>query len=240
MQALAGERLLQAHERGRCEPAPLRAITLLEAAQPGSERAELMRLPLAARDRLLLRLRELSFGATLDGFANCPQCGAAMEFSLSAAAALDGLDESRVPAEVAWSDDGAPQRLRQVTSEDLLAAGNVGDDTQAANLLLARCLGFDGLSDEAATRIAAPSVRAHFDALHAAAELRCTLRCPHCDAADAWSLDVAHFVWLEARQAAQRLLADVHTLALHYGWSEAQIAGLSPARRAAYLELLGA
>ena len=240
MQALAGERLLQAHERGRCEPAALRAIALLEAALPGSARAELLRLPLAARDRLLLRLRELSFGATLEGYASCPQCDAAMEFRVSAADALDGLDEARVPAAVEWSDDGETQRLRQVTTEDLLAAAAAGDDAHAADLLLARCLGFERISDEAAARIAAPTVRARFDALHAAAELRCSLRCPQCDAAEAWSLDVAHFVWLEARQAAQRLLAEVHTLALNYGWSEAQIAALSPARRAAYLELLGA
>ena len=36
----------------------------------------------------------------------------------------------------------------------------------------------------------------------------------------------------------QRLLAEVHSLAFHYGWSEADILALPRPRRFAYLELL--
>jgi len=240
MQALTGERLLLAHDQGQCENALQRAITLLEAALPESSREELLALPIAARDRLLLRLRQLSFGSTLEGYASCAQCGAAMEFALAVAAALEGLDEARAPATVDWVESGESMRLRQITSADLLSALETTDDARAEELLLARSLGFDDVSAAAAARAALPSARTHFEQLHAATELRCTLACPQCRNEASWSLDIAHFVWLEACHAAQRLLADIHTLALQYGWSEPAIAAMSPRRRDAYLELLGA
>jgi hypothetical protein len=240
MQPLSGERLLLAHDRGHAEHALLRAITLLEMVLPGSDRAQLLGLPIAVRDRLLLQLRQMSFGSTLGGYASCPQCDAAMEFSLAVATALDGLDEVRAPASLKWIENGDEMHLRQVTSDDLLAALAMRDDALAERCLLARSLGFDDVCDEAVARMSLPSVQAHFEQLHAATELRCALCCPQCGGEDSWSLDVGHFVCLEARHAAQRLLADIHTLALQNGWSESAIATMSSPRRNAYLELLGA
>ena len=51
-------------------------------------------------------------------------------------------------------------------------------------------------------------------------------------------LDVARFLLREVAAAARRLMADIHELASAYGWSEAAIASMSAARRAAYLEML--
>ena len=39
---------------------------------------------------------------------------------------------------------------------------------------------------------------------------------------------------------AKRLLMDVHLLARAYGWSEAEVLALSPARRRFYLEMVEA
>jgi hypothetical protein len=39
---------------------------------------------------------------------------------------------------------------------------------------------------------------------------------------------------------ARALLAEVHSLARAYGWTEPEILALSPQRRAAYLEMAGA
>ena len=130
-------------------------------------------------------------------------------------------------------------QLRQATTADLLATASMPSAELAAQRLLARCLGFDELSAAAVELTALPSVQSQFDRLHAASELRCTLCCPQCAHADTWDLDIGHFVWIEARHAARRLLADIHTLALHYGWSEPAIAEMSQQRRDAYLELLG-
>ena len=46
-------------------------------------------------------------------------------------------------------------------------------------------------------------------------------------------------LWEEIEVRAHVLLGEVHRLASAYGWSEAQILALSPARRASYLAMVG-
>jgi hypothetical protein len=65
------------------------------------------------------------------------------------------------------------------------------------------------------------------------------LTCPECDADFEAALDAAGYVYGELSSRGRRLLYEVDALALRYGWSEAQILDLSPARRARYLELAG-
>ena len=48
-------------------------------------------------------------------------------------------------------------------------------------------------------------------------------------------LDVGEFLWAEVRQAAMRLLEDVHALAWAYGWREADLLAMPAQRRAFYL-----
>lgn len=240
MQALFGERLLTACEQAQGEHALLQAITLLAAALPECDRTELLQLPITQRNRLLLQLRQLSFGPVLDGYADCTRCGAAMEFSLLVADALTGMDETQATTSVEWTDHGIALHLRQATTADLLVSIDAPTTEQAEAQLISRCLGLKELIDDAAEVISLPSARVRFEQIHAASELHCTLRCPHCLEEATWDLDVTHYVWQEVRHAAHRLLTDIHTLALHYGWSESDIAKLSQPRRDAYLELLGA
>jgi len=61
-----------------------------------------------------------------------------------------------------------------------------------------------------------------------------------CSSHELLDLDMARFLWMEVRAAARRLLGEIHQLASAYGWSERAIAGMSPGRRAAYLEMLSA
>jgi hypothetical protein len=51
--------------------------------------------------------------------------------------------------------------------------------------------------------------------------------------------DAGSFFWSELGAWARRLLHEIHSLARAYGWSESEILTLSPARRQAYLELIG-
>lgn len=240
MQALTGERLLAACEQAQGEHPLLRPLTLLAAAMPPHDRQALLELPLAVRDRLLLELRRLSFGPILHGYAGCPQCGTAMEFGLEVAEALETMAASTGNTPARWHEAGRTLQLRQATTADLLACARMPTAEEAVRVLLARCLGASGSSAEAGQDVELASVRTHFDRLHAGSEWRCLLRCPQCANEDTWDLDIGHFVWIEARHTARRLLADIHSLALHYGWSEPAIAALSQQRRNAYLELLGA
>jgi hypothetical protein len=72
------------------------------------------------------------------------------------------------------------------------------------------------------------------------AEIALNLECPSCAAAWSAPFDIVNFLWDELAAWASRILGEIHTLALHYGWGERDILALSPRRRQHYLDLIGA
>ena len=63
----------------------------------------------------------------------------------------------------------------------------------------------------------------------------------HCaDCGHAWDalLDIGACFWAELASHARQLMDSVHRLASAYGWCEADILALSPARRSAYLAMV--
>ena len=72
------------------------------------------------------------------------------------------------------------------------------------------------------------------------ADLEVNLTCPACGHRWAALVDVAAFLWTELKAQARRLLREVHTLALAYGWRESDILAMSSRRRQAYLDMVGA
>jgi hypothetical protein len=71
------------------------------------------------------------------------------------------------------------------------------------------------------------------------AEIALELACPDCAAAWSAPFDIVRFLWSEVDAWAARILDEVHILASHYGWSEADILALSPQRRRNYRDLIG-
>jgi hypothetical protein len=70
------------------------------------------------------------------------------------------------------------------------------------------------------------------------AETRLTLHCPKCENIWDETLDVVAFLWEEIEARARRLLLEIHTLALAYGWTEAEILSLTEDRRGRYVEMV--
>lgn len=235
MHALSGERLLQAWEKAEHQHGLRRALIMLALALPDSDPAQLAELPILERNRLLLKLRLLSFGPTLQSYATCSQCGSAMEFALVVEELLAGLDGQQ--ASIEWQEDGHAFRMRSVNTLDLLATLDMADIEVAERTLLDRCLDVDSAHATSSTVTLPALANEKFEHLHAASELRCALHCPQCAQEDVCELDIASFLWLEVRNAAQRLFTDIHVLAQNYGWSESAIASMSAQRREAYLEL---
>jgi hypothetical protein len=64
------------------------------------------------------------------------------------------------------------------------------------------------------------------------------LECPVCGGAFAVVFDTASFLLQELDERASRLVHEVHTLAVHYHWSERDILQMPHRRRARYLELV--
>ena len=235
MHALAGELLLQAWEEGASVPEPSRPLALLGLAMPDRDPLELADIPVAECNRLLLRLRELSFGAELNVIAACSSCSSQLELLVPVAELAVLSEDER--AGLAWTDGGRRFELRPATTADLLASLELAEVGAAQELLLSRCLTVDPPQD--ADRLSeTPMVLEQFERLHAAAELRCSVVCPECTSEEVVDLDIGRFLWTEVRRAASRLLREIHALAAGYGWSEQAILAMSEHRRTAYLEMV--
>jgi hypothetical protein len=186
--------------------------------------------PLGRRNRALLEIHARIFGGPLRGWAACPRCAEKLEFELDArtlAAGLEGEQEATVEV------DG--ERFRLPTSRDLAALIGEGDATQAARSLLRRLHTAGGAAWSDAEMEAFGERLAEADPL---AEIRIGFTCLSCGEVFAESLELPSFVWSELEARARRVLAEVHELALAYGWSEAEILRLTPARRELYLEMV--
>lgn len=218
------------------------ALALLMTAEPGHSRDELASLPLGRRDARLLALRLATFGDALNSRATCPQCNAAVEFEIACSALRSPDAEIN---ERTLNADGYQLRMRPLTSFDLAAAAGAADVAEARRVLLQRCVVEahcnDALvnADELPQAIHAAVAQAALE-IDPQAELLFELACPACDHRWQATLDIAHILWKEVNARAQRLLMEVHLLARAYGWREADILVMSPARRNAYLQQVAA
>jgi hypothetical protein len=223
--------LLAMWERSDGERVARAALGLLAAASPEERESELAALPVGRRDAALLALRERLFGSQFTGRTTCPACGEQIELSFDA----DEVRRDAAPAtSFAMEIDGHDVELRPPSTRDLEAIEALDDVAAARDVLLARCVTFHGappphISDAIAARLGE---------LDPQADVALDVDCPTC--AHAWRepFDIVTFLRAELDAAARRALTDVHRLALAYGWSERDILALSPARRAAYLEML--
>lgn len=235
MRPLAGELLLAVWEEGTPEHDLGRALTMLATAVPGTDRERLGAVPVAERNLLLLRLHELTFGPLLSVFGACSACGVQFEFTVPAAEMTARVAGQSPADRVTWREEGRHYRMRAVTTDDLLATLGVPETSAAQDLLLARCL---EVSPPSGRGTASPAVLQRFEQLNAPSELSCSIDCPGCSSRELLDLDMARFLWMEIRNAARRLLGEIHQLASAYGWSERAIAEMGAGRRAAYLEML--
>ncbi len=243
MRGLSADDLLRLWEVGAAQHPLDRALTFLAAAQPGRTRAELARLPCGRRDARLLALYARLYGEQVAGQGSCPACGERTEFALDARELLAaGGDEA--PAEpLTVVEGGYAVTFRLPDSTDLAAIALLADPVQARQRLLERCIvqaTCDGA--EVAAEQLPEWIVARVGEQMAAADpltlIELELTCPACGHRWTLVLDIVAFLWTRLEAQARRLLREVHTLARAYGWREADILALSPARRQAYLEMV--
>ncbi len=218
---------------------PVRRTELLLAAaglDPAGDPA------LGVVDARLLDFREGAFGPRIDVVVDCPSCRQQLEVAFDVAD-LRAEGPEAEPVEMLADDGDVRVRFRSPTLADLRAITVAVDLEAARRLLVERCvvdarrggrrIDAASLPDDLLTRISEAMADADRQA-----DLRLGLRCPECGHAWDSPFDVASFLWIEIDTRARRLMADVHTLARAYGWTEAEILALPPARRQAYLELV--
>lgn len=234
MPRLSSAHLLNLWERGRNRHPVDRALLALGAAFPEQSFDELADLPVGRRDAALLELRCETFGPRVEGYTDCPGCGAQLEFEVDGASLAEGMhlpapEESVIVA-------GAHFRLP--TSRDLARIAGVSDEQAAARQLfdLCRVRG----DEDAGVDVRLVEVEACMAEADPAANATFALTCEACGHHWEQVFDIAEFLWEEIEARAKRLLRDVHVLARTYAWPEQDILAMSDARRETYLEMVPA
>ncbi len=228
MQGLAPRRLLELWETGRALHLLDQGVLAASAAHP-EHAADVADWPLGRLNGALAALHADLFGPALDGWTRCLQCAEQLEFHIDVRSLAEGATATSAEVVV-----GA-RRYRLPTSRDLAAIVARRLDPEAgARALLDRCGEDHAMLDEHAVEAVGERL-AEADPL---AEILLRFDCPNCGMAFDEPLELAAFLWAELEAHARSLLVEVHRLARAYGWSEAEILALSPARRATYLELV--
>jgi hypothetical protein len=218
------------------------ALSMLQQAMPECQRDELAAMPLGQRDAHLLALRQATFGDALPGKIRCTQCHEEVEFELSCAALAD---DATKPQHKCVSRDGYSVTVRPLNSIDLAAAAMAHSLDHARELLLHRCVveaqfQNQNIDIETLPLAIAEGITETALAADPQAEKLVDFYCPACHHPLQSQLDIGHILWHEISARAHRLLMEIHQLAKAYGWTETEILRLSPARRAAYLQMVAA
>jgi hypothetical protein len=233
--------------RGMSERA---AILLRSTAADDRDGRDPARLPLGARDGLLLDLYRAAFGPRLEGMAACPKCGAEQEFELRVedlklSAPRDAVDAASWS--LAHGVYDVTFRLPDSLDAEAVAAAVGGDPSEGVRLLLERCvIGATAMVEDQRREVAArelpdetvEAISARMGELDPQAEIQLAMECVACRHQWTDLLDVVAFLWGELHAWAMRTLDDVHRLAASYGWSEADILSMSPRRRNLYIEII--
>jgi hypothetical protein len=234
MTALTETGLLAVWEAGSGQGGVRRALVL--AAAGGADPSTVADLSIGRRAEFVLALRERCFGTVLPSVVTCPGCGEELELELT----VDDVRAVGPECERRRVIDGVDVEFRPVTSQDLLEVGP--DEPDARRRLLSRCVvaatrdGFDvdaGALPDPVLDTLAEALTTCDPQADVLLELDC-VACGH-----EWSspFDITAYLWGEMDVYVRRLVHDVHLLASAYGWSEAEVLAVSPARRRFYLEM---
>jgi len=237
-------------ERGTQLPAAERAsaiLTLCVRIDEAGDAADAVReLSVGDREALLLHLHRITFGDKLRCVVTCPheECGERMDLELDASSLIvPPYDDAREWYDLA-AESGRPRlRFRIPTGfdQEAIVSSRPADADSAAVSLALRCLDPESLEAEPAAGLDADLVSNVAAAMldrDPQAEIVIDTTCPACGRAVDTLFDAGAFVYEELTASVPRLYREVHTIALRYHWSEADILALTQPQRKRYLDLL--
>ncbi|MEJ2416715.1 MAG: hypothetical protein P8Y45_07255 [Exilibacterium sp.] len=244
-QAMDASALLSVWEEGLSESPLKRGLLLLAAAWPQTDERQWAQVNIGYRDSCLIALREQLFGNQLEALGNCPQCGEILELNYTTEELQRALPALVAPVEqLTVQRKGLEIACRLPNSEDLLAISAVDEQRKS---LLHRCVkSVKKQSSQKPVKIASLNtdieqyIVKEMAKADPYADIQIALECPECKKHWSQTFDILTFLWGEIQDWAKRLLQDIHTIALNYGWSERDILAMSARRRRVYLEMLGA
>jgi hypothetical protein len=240
VRAITTAAILSAWETAYGLGAAARGVVLLGLAMSHEPVERLLQFSIGQRDAALLNLRGRLFGQQLNALVACPACSEKVELNFRAEDVLVPQPELPPNAEFEWNGGAVKWSIRLPTCGDLLAIEQVASPASRRQELLRRCVRSESDSVAGAELPDGDAqLISHTLAQHdPQADIRFSLECPACQHGWSSRFDIVAFLWQELDVWAQRLLADVHSLAVAYGWSEHDIVAMSPWRRQIYLGML--
>ena len=228
--------LVELWERGADSSPARRGLLLLELALPDAAPGDQARISIGHRDSCLIDLREQLFGGGVQAVCACAQCGETIAIDFE-------LDQIRAPhaapdSVIAIRAGGRSLRFRLPNSTDLIALEQERDFEAAERQLLSRCLIERRVGDGERAQAALDRVSLVLGDADPQAQLMLDIGCPACGEKQAAPFDIVGHLWTEIADVVMGVLEEVDLLASRYGWSEADILEMGPARRRAYLDLI--
>ncbi len=222
-----------------------RCLTHLGALSPVTTET-VASLTAGDREALLLHLRRLTLGERLQCVLSCPDadCGERMDLDLRVSDLLvPPYLHAQERYETTITENGDTYHvcfhLPTGAHQEEAAALARSDPQAAVDLLLRRCVEcVDDRAVEDLPPVVIEQLPTFMAELDSQAELMLELACPACDHAFSTLFDTAAYFFQELDNRAEHLYGEVHLLAFHYHWSEAEIMGMTLGKRHLYLDLL--
>lgn len=217
-------------------------------------------LLVADRQYIMLKLREATFGERIQSTIRCPwpDCGKKVDIdfsirdipfrescdkgplykmTLSRGAAFEG-DKGNACKEVTF-------RLPNGGDQETVSPYIYDNEGKALTELLKRCIRSIGTADEPEdelveklTPLERMEIEKRMEEVAPKAELKMEANCPECGRDFDAPFDLQEFFFGELRTSRDLLYREVHYLAYHYHWGEAEILEMPRDKRRGYIEIL--
>lgn len=226
-----------------------RALLGLAIANANKSYESLAQLSIGQRDILLMEMYQATFGSSLCGVVDCPDCGTELQFDIDTRNILNHSFEEIENSEFSIKIDNTTYMLRLPNSHDLAYAIKNGIDN-ASQVLAEKCITIvppqrsddikKGMTSnkldisEAGFR----KIKNVIEERDPYLEIMLDFSCDECGLVWSSVLDIFSFLWAEVSSTAKHLLNEVHIIAMHYGWKEKDILSMNYSRRQYYINLI--
>ena len=219
------------------------ALIILNAVYPKMDKKDFAQISFGNRNYLLIQIYNTLFGKSLECVTICPECSYQLEFSLSTDEIIFQPHEQTKVYE--FNRDNFKIIYKLPDSYDLASASKHNEIQSARNELLNRCIIETIYDDKKITALELPEeiiqkLSQEFADNDPNSEILINLVCQNCNSDWTSFFDISSFLVKSINFSAKNILRDVHTLALVYGWSEADILNMTPQKRNWYINLSGA
>ena len=206
----------------------------------------------ADRQYLAMKLRQITFGDTIDFSVSCPwqDCGERVDISFSLSQVdIEDANLNRLLHEWKMAEDETSRlirfRLPNGSDQEALNSLAFQDEEQALTTLLWRCIqSIDGLDQFTLEDIASlpdsgkNELQKYMHSLAPDMEINIRAKCAECDREFDLPFDIQDFFLRELNINHEVLMREVHYLAFYYHWSEQEILNMTRQKRRQYIQTL--